>query len=423
MISLATRLISRYSHINWAIMDQTMVSGVNFATGVLLARFLGIEEFGRFTLAWMAILFVNSIQLHAVVSPLMSIGPKQTPEEQSTYYGAVAAQQAIFGILSFFLIWGVASFVATLFPEWNMKRLALPIACAAPAFQIQDFLRRYFFVRGRPARAFANDMVRYLGQLAVLVWLYQFAEMDTVRVLWVVTALALLAALMFGANCLVDLTWDTQAFIGTVRRHWVFSKWLIGSSLMLWSSSHLFILAVGAIMGAGAVGALRAAQNLMGVTNILLQGMENIVPAGASTQYHREGGKGLLRYIVKVVVLGEMAIGVVAVAAAVMPAFWLGLVFGDEYREYGYLLQWFAVIYLLMYLTLTLEAALRAIERTKAVFWGYLIMTAFSLAAVYPLINYLGLVGATIGLFSAQAILFVFLGRSFFKAITDGRHR
>ena len=52
MNQLAARILSRYSHVNWALADQTMVSGVNFLTGILLARYLGVEEFGRFTLAW-----------------------------------------------------------------------------------------------------------------------------------------------------------------------------------------------------------------------------------------------------------------------------------------------------------------------------------------------------------------------------------
>ncbi len=41
MLELAARLLVRYSHLNWALADQTMVSGVNFLTGILLARYLG----------------------------------------------------------------------------------------------------------------------------------------------------------------------------------------------------------------------------------------------------------------------------------------------------------------------------------------------------------------------------------------------
>ncbi len=62
MIESARRLLLRYSYLNWALADQTMVSGVNFMTGILIARYLGVTEFGRFTLVWMAVLFVNSLQ-------------------------------------------------------------------------------------------------------------------------------------------------------------------------------------------------------------------------------------------------------------------------------------------------------------------------------------------------------------------------
>jgi len=41
-------LACSYSHVNWALADQAMVSGSNFITGILLARTLGIAEFGRF---------------------------------------------------------------------------------------------------------------------------------------------------------------------------------------------------------------------------------------------------------------------------------------------------------------------------------------------------------------------------------------
>ncbi len=58
LIQSTVQFLTRYRHVNWALADQVMVSGVNFLTGILLARGLGIEEFGRFTLAWMVVLFV-----------------------------------------------------------------------------------------------------------------------------------------------------------------------------------------------------------------------------------------------------------------------------------------------------------------------------------------------------------------------------
>ena len=77
MIHLATRLLTRYSQINWALADQAMVSGVNFLTAILLARYLGIEEFGRFALAWMVVLFIVNIQYAMIIAPMMSIDPEK----------------------------------------------------------------------------------------------------------------------------------------------------------------------------------------------------------------------------------------------------------------------------------------------------------------------------------------------------------
>ena len=45
----------------WALTDQAVVSATNFLTSVMLLRFMGLREFGVFTLAWMSVLFVNSI--------------------------------------------------------------------------------------------------------------------------------------------------------------------------------------------------------------------------------------------------------------------------------------------------------------------------------------------------------------------------
>jgi len=140
-----------------------MVSGVNFLTGILFARFLGLEEYGRFTLAWMAVLFFNSFQQAGIIAPMMSIGPKQPQEKEAAYYGAVFIQQTIWSVACFFVLWAGVWLSGYIKPEWHVQDLALPLAAALLAWQLQDFLRRYFFVRGQGGLAFINDAVSYLG--------------------------------------------------------------------------------------------------------------------------------------------------------------------------------------------------------------------------------------------------------------------
>ncbi len=104
MIQAVARLFGRYSQINCALVDQAMVSGVNFFTGILLARYLGIEALGQFTLAWMAAIFLNGLQHAAIIAPMMSIGPKQPALETPAHYGAVIVQQGVFCLCGFVVL-------------------------------------------------------------------------------------------------------------------------------------------------------------------------------------------------------------------------------------------------------------------------------------------------------------------------------
>ena len=396
MLRQATRLIGRYSRVNWALADQTIVSGVNFVTGILVARYLGIEEFGRFTLAWMVVLFAASIQYAAINSAMMSIGPKQSEADAPGYYGAVMIQQLVFGILTFAVVWAGVSFSAVLAPEWGVAELAVPLSCAAVAYQFQDFLRRYFFTRGRGSKAFTCDMVRCLSQLAALFWLFDVMPMDSVKVLWVITITAAIATL-YGSFQIEKVERPPGMFRAVASRHWKFSKWMIAAALMQWTTGNFFTIAAGAFLGPTAVGALKAARDLMGITNILFYGLENVVPVQAAVYFKFGGKKAMVAYLRRVALLGGFAIGAFAVVAAATPEFWLTFVFGDQYAGFGYILRWYAVIYLAMFIGLPLRSGLKALEDTRSVFFSSSLATIVALLSAFPLLTGLGITGAVVG--------------------------
>ncbi len=292
------------------------------------------------------------------------------------------------------------------FPEWGVEGLALPLATAAFATQFQDFLRRYFFTRGRASVAFANDAIRYVGQIVILVWLFMsFRDaMDSARVLWVIAIMAAVATVC-GAFFVERVEVNAAILRTTTSRHWHFSKWLGASALMQWTTGNFFIMVAGGLLGASAVGALRAAQNLMGVVNILFLGLENIIPIRAAQYFHDHGKKALLEYLKRVSLYGFGATAVISISVAIAPGFWLSLVFGDQYSGYGNLLRGWAVIYLLIFFTFPLSAGLRAMERSQSIFWSYLWTTLFSALAAYPMTKYFGLAGVMGGIMIVNIIL------------------
>ena len=80
---------------NFSFIDQALVSGGNFVAGILMARAFGLYEFGRFTLVWMVVEFLMSLQFALVLQPMLNIGPKQTEFERTRYFPAVAAQHLL----------------------------------------------------------------------------------------------------------------------------------------------------------------------------------------------------------------------------------------------------------------------------------------------------------------------------------------
>jgi len=405
--------IGRYSQINWALFDQAMVSGVNFFTGIILVRFLGLEEFGRFTLTWLIILFFNSIHFAAVISPMMSIGPKQAERELQQYYGAVVLQQLFWSglcVISIFsCVWGSQFFV-----DWQIHTLAAPLAAALLAVQSQDFLRRYFFVRKRAALAFGNDCICYLARLLLLVVFFKFRVLDINEVLWLIAITATLAAVIgfFNTERLIF----SQIFAQRVTTvHWHFSKWLIVSALLQWTSGNFFLIAAGGILGAFAVGAIKAAQNIIGITHILFQAMENFVPSKAANAFTKEGNQRLLNYLQGISLIGGIFITGIAFFAAIFSDFWFKYIYGNEYLNYSFILKWYSLIYFFGFFIIPISAGLRTIERTKPLFISLLFMSLISVVFAYPLISYFGLNGVMIGILVVKLGILIYIGNDFLR--------
>jgi O-antigen/teichoic acid export membrane protein len=400
-------------NINWALADQAMLSSVNFLTGILLARYLGVTEFGIFTLAWLIVELVQGIQYSLVIMPMISIGPKQSEHERLDYLGSVMVQQAGFAVFSSVLfligIWVVDFFFAHL----NLSALTWSLALALLVSQFQNFVRRYFFAFGRSAIAFFVDFVRYGGQIAIIFWLLMTVDMNAVRALWVIAGTSL-ASTLLAVFFLGRITWNRDNFRMILFRHWTFSKWLLLSELMRWATGNFYMFVAGGMIGATAVGAIRAAQNLVGMSHILMLGLENVVPAGSARRLNQNGKQAFLRYLMRTTIFGACIVGIIVLVASAAPDFWLVLIYGKDYVGYGQLVVWWSVIYFISFLAQQISIGLRTIERTKSIFWAQLVTAIISIVTVYPLILYLGSVGVMIGLFTITLVRSAILAVSFF---------
>src|SRR6185369_15529854 len=83
---------------------------------------------------------------------------------------------------------------------------------------------------------------------------------------------------------------------------------------------------------------------------------------------------------------------------------------GAKYSSDGSVLRLYALLYLFVFISRPLRAALQALEYTKPIFWAYPTLIAFSVALAGPLARTLGLNGVMLGMCAVQLIFQSIIG-------------
>ena len=400
--------IKRYKHVNWALSDQVVVSGVNFLTGILLARFLGINEYGQFVLMWVVVLFFSSLQMAIINSPMMSIGPKQLKEKRKKYYSGVLVQQLILACFAFIVTYVGVKVSVEFYPEWHIKHLSLPLSFVVFFYLIQDFIRRYFYAQEKNHLAFYNDVISYLGQLIILIYLFVTTNVEIIDVLLVISITSAVAVIV-GFFKIETSYCSKEALYYSVMRHRGFAKWMTLSAVLQWMSGNLFLIFSGSLLGASVVGVLKASQNIMAISHVLFQAIENIATVRSSIIYHNYGSQALYKYLKNIVIIGGGATAVIAIVVGLFSDFLLSFVYGEKFIEYGYILRWYAVIYIVHFFVYPLRAGVRAIEAVKFLFIADCIVAGFSLLAAKFLIENYKILGVVSGVLAVNVIMVIIL--------------
>jgi O-antigen/teichoic acid export membrane protein len=395
-----------------ALFDQGLVSGANFITNVLLARAFGVRDYGVFALGWVAVLFANSLQYAMIVTPMMSVGPKQEPEDRPAYYGSVLVQEIVFSLLVAFVmflsVWGSTKF----FPQWGVGGLALPLSGATIAYLLQEFLRRYFFCTRQSKRALVTDIVSYLTQVPIIFWISRHHGAKLSTMLWIIAATSF-AGFVTCLRWYESVTFSRHALRTVFLRHWRMSRWLAPSAFMQWGAGNLFQMAAPIYYGAAASAVLRAAQNIVGVAHVWFLGLDNVVPSEAARQMRLGGVDGMLRYIKRIFLQwGGVTLAFTGIVAC-FPSFWLKLAYGTKYSTDGLVNRLYAFMYLIIFVSGPLRYGLQALEYTAPIFWTYPVLIAFSAALAGPLARKLGLNGVMLGMCASQVIFQGLVGIAF----------
>jgi O-antigen/teichoic acid export membrane protein len=397
-------LLSRFVRNQWMVADQALVSGMNFSTTALLARALGVHNFGIFSVLYIGLQYLNSIQAAVIFSPMMSLAPQLADAAtQRTFLRGMAGYQYILSLGCC-----VAAAVCALPGVLHLERWHTDVGVLFPfllcifCFQVQDWYRRRCYVQERSKTAFFNDVISYLGQVAVagLLW---WAHWLTVATAFYVMAGTSIAA--FGVGWVTD---DLRTSKGQIRdalaRSWRPGKSLLVASQLQWLGSQGIVLLIAAIVGVSAASGIRAVVALMGPVYVLYQLLDNIIPVRAAREYAANGHKGLFAYLRNIGTFLALLVAGPVILVCIFARPIMTVIFGHSYAGFAVLVMWQGIYTLLALLYRGMLYYYRTLNTTVIIARSAMLAALISLAACLVLGRRFGATGGMVALVAGQIV-------------------
>ncbi len=388
--------------------DQFIVSAANFALGIAVARLVGVAEFGQFTLALvlsaLGIILVN----YFLCAPMMTLagGRKQ---RSGSYFAAVMVAGVGLGILTGFIVGSVVAGLLAARDGVFPVGLFLATFHATVGLALHNMVRRTLFARNRRWLALWTDTARFvlLAVLCAGMWVVDIA-LTAEAVLHALGASALLAAAP-GILATLRARWRPRLVAAVAARHWPMARWLVLMSLISIGQEQLVWMLVAFELGDSAVGGLRAAQYLLGVTHFIMMAMENYIPRTAAGELAAGGRPALVRYLTQqTLVLGLPTFGLILMVCG-PSALWLETFFGTEFAAYAAVVWVFGLAYALIFIRDLWTIYLRTVERTRGVFTSMAISSLAAALAIMPVLDAYGPAGAAGVMLFAHAVSMAYI--------------
>lgn len=395
-------MIATNKSLNFSLLDQALVSGSNFLSTVLIARILGLHDFGIFTTLWLILLFITAIHHAIIVFPMMSLTPKQ--KNLNVYFGNLLVMQIYFSIFAFIVSYLFSLFyIEQIINVINFNTIFV-FASTVLLYHMQDFYRRYFFVKKSFKDVFVIDALSYLTRTLILFYLMIYSIPSTLFNIYLIFISTFLIGICYGI-VKYKFTFRKTSFLLNFKEQWKLSKWLLPSAILEWTSINLFLVIASFMLGPIAIGAIRLGQNIIMGFNVILQGLENFIPTDASKIYYKKGISHLHYYLLKVTTIGVLSVIFFGILIIYYSHNIISLIYGNNFLSYSYVLTWYTAILFFMFLFIILRIYLRTINQMKIWFKAYIITSLYSMVVVYPLLSYYQIHGVLFGILSAYILL------------------
>lgn len=382
--------------VGWGLAGQALSSLTNFFVGIIVARSVGLDEFGAYALAFSAYCLVLGVSRALTTEPF---AVRFSAGKDAGARHALASASGTALLIGFGA--GVVAVGAAFMFLPQHRELVLVLAVVLPGIILQDAWRMLFFAVGRGRDAFLNDLV-WAVLLVPAFWIDFLDGEVSAASLTLAWGCAGTAAGIYGAVQFRGLPGFAAAgkWLRDNKRLW--PRYLC-EGLAVNGSQQIYMLALAGLTSLAAVGALKLVLVVLGPVNVLAQGIGAVaVPEAARARLQSRSRLTATAAAFSVVIAGgALAWGT---AMMLMPAGWIAAAAGNGWPAAAALLVPVVLSQVFNGANTGPVAGLRAMAEAKRSMWTRICSSTLVVLAVLGGAVAAGISGAAWGLAAAAAV-------------------
>jgi O-antigen/teichoic acid export membrane protein len=383
--------------------DQVIVSATGFLTLVLLGRHSTPDQLGLYALASSVVVLIRSVQDSIVLAPYTVYCHRQERSDLASYAGSTLVQQLFICALALAGLGFLASGLLLGTRVVEMAPVFWVLLVVLPAVLMREFARQMAFAHLETATASILDLTVGVIQVGALLLLAGLGRLSAASAYWSIGVACGLAAAAWTLARRAQFSIRPELFGDHLRRNWSFGKWVLAGQFVGSSMSFVMPWLLALYQGTAATGLLAASGSVVGVSNMLLLGVSNVLSPRAAKAYVVGGAKELRHVLRQAGLLLGGTLGVFAAALWLFGDPLARFLYGGRYAGAGPVIGVLAMNALAASFGVVAGNGLWALGRPSANFKADIIGVGVALGAALYLVPSQGALGVALALLAGAA--------------------
>lgn len=277
-----------------SLIDQALLSGLNFALGLVLIRLATKESYGLYSQMYVAGIFASTVIESLITGPLTTIAPGKTEQQRAHLIACLRQfQWQLSAVLA--IVFGIASAAIGHYADVadNLPALGFAFAVYVFANALREYQRSLSFIEGRPRRVLHIDLAY---ALAVVIGVMLLMAINWFTVPGILLVLGLANAVGFWRSAEPHPEHPTAAEKrAAIGEMWQRGRWALPGALVAWATNYSYLYLAAASLGVAASAELNASRLLLMPISLSVMAWSRIARPMASRLFAARDWKHLDR--------------------------------------------------------------------------------------------------------------------------------